>query len=296
MAGKDDSRQKADLESQVWSAIAAFEQIVETIPNDRVSLEALSHAYEQVGDLSRARDYLTRLAAVVIDDNDREAAELLRERLLRFAATDPGAREAGARIESFLNEGQPLAKQFEISVEPVVEPEPRKEDEAERRNAHVASELSFAWTLFQAGELSQEDYAAVAQDLSAISTNPSLVSVSVLHALHDRGNRGLDRIMAFAARDAGVPIVPLSLFEVPETAANFLPHEFMVRYGVMPFELMGTDVLVVLLNPYNKQLRQQVQALIGRRCHFFMTPPSDFDAMLEKFFKKDGKPASGATP
>lgn len=296
MADKDGNHQQADLESQVWSAIAAFEQIVETIPNDRVSLEALSHAYEQVGDLSRAREYLTRLANVVIEENDRDAAEFLRERFLHFAATDPIARDAGARIDRFLNAGKPQAKQFDLSTEPPV-PVPSKDDESESRNAHVASELSFAWTLFQAGELTQEDYAVVAQDLSAISTNTALLTVSVLHTLHDRGNRGLDRIMAFASRDSGVPIVPLSLFEITEAAMSFLPREFMIRYGVMPFELMGTDVLVVSLNPYNKTLRQKVQSLIGRRCHFFMTPPAEFDTMLERFVKKEAKaPAGNATP
>lgn len=296
MAGKEDDHQKADLESQVWSAISAFEQIVETIPNDRVSLEALSHAYEQVGDLSRARDYLARLAKVVIEENDRVTAEFLRERFLRLSATDPVARDAGARLESFLNAGEAEPRKFDLSSSPD-EPEVKPEDEAEARNAHVASELSFAWTLFQAGELSQEDYALVAQDLSVISANPAVVAVSVLHALHDRSSRGLDKIMAYAARDSGVPIVPLSLFEITEATMSFLPREFMIRYGVLPFELMGTDVLVVLLNPYNKQLRERVQSLIGRRCHFFMTPPSEFDTTMERFHKKDSKASpAGATP
>lgn len=294
MANNDENPQPADLESQVWSAIAAFEQIVETIPNDRVSLEALSHAYEQVGDLSRARDYLTRLANVVIDENDRDAAEFLRERFLRFAATDPIAKDAGGRIESFLNAGQPQAKQFDLSAELPAE-EVKKEDEAESRNAHVASELSFAWTLFQAGELSQEDYAVVAQDLSVISSNPGMVTVSVLHALHDRGNRSLDRIMGFSARDSGVPVVPLSLFEISDSVLGFLPRDFMIRYGVIPFELMGSDVLVVLLNPYNKTLRQKVQALINRRCHFFMTTPVDFDTMIERLSKKNTQAMPGSS-
>jgi hypothetical protein len=296
MAAKDESHQHADLESQVWSAIAAFEQIVETIPNDRVSLEALSHAYEQVGDLSRAREYLVRLAGVVIEENDRDAAEFLRERFLRFALTDPVAGDAAARLDAFLNVGQPQAKQFDLSTEQLTD-DLKKDDEAENRNAHVASELSFAWTLFQAGELTQEDYAVVAQDLSVISTNPALVTVSVLHALHDRANRGLERIMAFAARDSGIPLIPLSLFEITETVLNFLPREFMLRYGVIPFELMGSDVLVVVLNPYNKTLRQKVQSLIERRCHFFITPPADFDNTIERFFKKEAKlPAGNVTP
>ncbi|MEI6217777.1 MAG: hypothetical protein WCP86_02660, partial [bacterium] len=54
-----------DQESEVWSAIAAFEQILEAIPNDRTSLAPLAHAYEQIGDLARAKDYTVRLADIV---------------------------------------------------------------------------------------------------------------------------------------------------------------------------------------------------------------------------------------
>lgn len=293
-------QQQEDLESQVWSAIAAFEQIVEMIPNDRVSLEALSHAYEQVGDLSRAREYLTRLANLVIEEKDHAAAEMLKERLARFSPSDPAARDTEHRLDSFLLTTGKESKDFDFeSKGKVVDEETRKAEEAERKGAHVASELSFAWTLFQAGELSQEEYAAVAQDLSTVSANATPVTVSVLHTLHDRGSRNLEKVTAFAARDSGVPVIPLSLFEVPEAAFSLIPRDFMVRYGVMAFEVMGTDVLVVTLNPYNKSLRDKVASMIGRRCHFFLTLPSEFDTLLERRVRNDAprpETKAAATP
>ena len=97
----EEIRQREDLENQVWNAIAAFEQIVETIPNARVSLEALSHAYQQVGDLSRARDYLSRLVNVVIEEQDRSAVEMLRDRMVALAASDPLARDTLSRMMIF---------------------------------------------------------------------------------------------------------------------------------------------------------------------------------------------------
>lgn len=293
----EESRQREDLENQIWNAIAAFEQIVETIPNDRVSLEALSHAYEQVGDLSRAREYLSRLVAVVIEEKDRDTIEMLRDRVVALAASDPHARETLTHMDAFLASSVAEVKQFDVEEVPRVETAASKVDDAEWRSAHVTAELSFAWTLFQGGELTQEDYAAVAQDLSAISTNPSLVTVSVLHALHDRGNRGLDRILAFASRDSGTPLVPISLFDVQDGVFGMLPREFIIRFGVIPFELMGSDVLVAGLNPYNKQLREKAESFIGRRCHFFMTSPSEFDATLErKKMKGEAAPPAAATP
>ena len=298
MPPADDSKQREELESQVWSAIAAFEQIVQTIPNDRVSLEALSHAYEQVGDLARSRDFLVRLVGVVVNEKDRDAADLLRERLERHAASSAEARDAQTRLEAFLAEGRPEARSFNAAAEPAAAAVRAELVEAERPTSHVAAELSFAWTLFQAGELTQEEYATVAQDLSEVSASKSAVTVSVLHVLQDRGNRNVERIVAYATRDAGTPMIPLSLFEVQPAVLRLLPSDFVVRHGVMPFEVMGTDVLVVLLNPYNKALRKRVETIIGRPCHFFLTLPTEFDTVMARLGEtENGKQAgAGATP
>lgn len=273
-----------DRENQVWSAIAVFEQIVQTIPNDRVSLEALSHAYEQVGDHTRAREYLIRLANVLADEQDREAAEVVQDRLKRLAGTDLEAGEAQARIELLLS--SPGGPATALATPPVVPrgaapADPQTAFDVRRRGAPVAAELSFAWTLFQAGELDQEEYAAVAQDLTELSASDKPVTISVLHVLHDRGSRHLDRIMLYAARTCGIAILPLASFDAQHDAFSLVPLEFMVRQGAVVFGLLGRDALVGILNPHNLELRRDVEILVGRRCHFYLAPPGEFDAMLE---------------
>lgn len=277
----DPNTQREDLENQVWSAIAAFEQIVETIPDDRVSLEALSHAYEQVGDLSRAREFLARLVDVVIRDADQPAAQVLQERVVLFASSDPIARELQSRLEAFLLKETPAPQTFTLADDERLE-ELRKAEEAEQRSAHLAAELAFAWTLFQSGELTQEEYAAVAQDLGQLSGNTAATTVSVLHALNDRGSRGLDHVLAFVAKDTNLPLIPAAQFDTPDAVWQMIPRDFSVRNGVIAFELMGQDLLVAVLNPYHKALREKVESLTGRRCHFFICLPADFDAVMEK--------------
>lgn len=279
----DDINQREQIENQVWSAIAAFEQIVETIPNDRVSLEALSHAYEQVGDIARSRDYLVKLVNVVIAENDLAAAELLRERTAQHTA-DPAIQKADEQLEALLASNKPV-REFEISPEQTAETQ--KHDDTEQRSAHVAAELAFAWNLFEAKQLNQEEYAQVAQDLSEISGSQTPVTLSVLHVLHDRANRNIDNVLTYIAKDSGVPIVPLSLFDVQHYPFELLPYKFIVRFGTMVFDLMGRDALVVILNPYNKTLRTKVEQLVGKQCHFFLTTPGDFDATLEKLTKPE---------
>ena len=61
---------RKQLEEEVWSAIGAFEQILEAMPEDRASLETLSHAYGQIGDHARAYEYVLRLGRVLLVEGD----------------------------------------------------------------------------------------------------------------------------------------------------------------------------------------------------------------------------------
>jgi hypothetical protein len=84
-------------------------------------------------------------------------------------------------------------------------------------------------------------------------------------------------------------VLPLSLFDVQAATFGLLPPDFIVRYGAMPFELMGREVLVAVMNPYDSRLQAQVENATGKPCHFYLTPPKEFDAVVEKLTKADPK-------
>ena len=88
------------LEEEIWSAISAFEQILEAMPNDRASLEALTHAYEQIGDHTRSAEYAMQLAEVVIDSGDDKAAAELVEKLQPHAEGSDDVAATLARLQS----------------------------------------------------------------------------------------------------------------------------------------------------------------------------------------------------
>ena len=79
--------------------MAAFEKILEAIPNDRLSLETLADAYAQVGDQERAQEYLLRLAQVYIEEKDEDAAHDLRKKIKALGSTDPRVLATLERIE-----------------------------------------------------------------------------------------------------------------------------------------------------------------------------------------------------
>ena len=155
---------------------------------------------------------------------------------------------------------------------------------AERR-AIVTQELDFAWMLHEQNLLTEDQYASIVSDVTDLSASATPHPISVLHLFHDRQIPNIDRVLAFAAEKSGVPLLPLTSFEPQAAAFGLLPFDYLVIKGIVPFELMSNDLLVATLNPLNGKLLEELETLTGRRCHFYLVLPSEFDATLDKIRK-----------
>ena len=270
-------------EEEVWSAIGAFEQILEQMPEDRASLDALWRAYERIGDRTRAGQYLVRLAHVHLKAGDRAAAEALRATLESYAADDTSAAELLERLGAV----PPSAASAGTLSDAAAAAAP----EAAIGRFSMADELSCAWNLMEAGELTQDDYARVVQDLTELSAQESGGTVSVMHVLEGRGISSLERVLAYMARECGTPVISLANFDVNLDAVRLLPYRCMAERGTAVYELLGKDALAVVLNPFDEQLRKDVRTLTRRHCHFYVTTAHDFDNFLERV--RDAMEAEG---
>ena len=271
-----------DQEQQMREAVAFFEQILQSIPDDRVSLEVLSQTCEQACAFDRACDYLIRLAEVILRDSDREAAKPLWTRLEPYASQK--------KVDSVRNRlaklaAMEIAASATATIHTAAEAETKIKSPAARR-AMVAQELDFAWALHEEGVLTEELYASVVGDITDLSTNATPAPISVLHLFQDRQLPNIDRVMTFTSTKSGSPLLPLNSFEPQAVAFGELPLDYLIIKGVIPFEKMGEDLLVAMLNPTNNELRQELSSLTGRRCHFFLVSPSDFDQAIEKIRKQ----------
>jgi hypothetical protein len=153
--------------------------------------------------------------------------------------------------------------------------------DAGRRRTIISEEMNLAWDLQQEGLLSEEHYAAVVRDLTDLSSSEVPVTISALHVLHFRNVANLDQVLLHVAAKSETVLIPLASFDPQGIAFGVLPIEYMTVQGVIPFERLGTDLLVALLNPLNQRVRHEVQDLADARCHFFLVSPSEFDATLE---------------
>jgi hypothetical protein len=273
MAEATGDKGRKQLEEEVWSAIGAFEQILEAMPDDRASLETLSHAYSQIGDHAKAYEYLLRLGRVLVAENDQSGALDLLDRLRELSGGDAAGAELIADIESMAPEAVPP-----VAPAPVAEPAPAEVN----LTPSISEELAFTWNLLQAGEITQEEYASVVQDLTEMSGSDSSVTVSVLHALEARGYKGLDRVVVHASQDCATPYISLDSIDISEEAGSLLPLEFVVRRGVLVFDFVGTHALVVVMNPYDSGLRKEVEKLAGRPCDFYISHAAEFDRAVER--------------
>lgn len=265
-------------ESEVWNAISAFEAILEAMPNDRVALETLYKAYDQIGEASRAIEYLVRFSEAVVEEGDTESAPELLQRISEITDEDEHVQSVKKRLEDLIkgNDGASLEEELSDSASAM----------AMRKTIDITNELSLAWNLQQAGQLSEDQYSSVVHDLSENSTKNIESPVSVLHVLSDRGLLNLDDVVGFLAKDSSTPIIKLSNFELQHEAYSLLPIEFMTCRGAIIFELMGKDALVAILNPYDKEIRTDLTQVTRKNCHYFLVTAEEYDNYLDAI-KKD---------
>ncbi|MDA0323356.1 MAG: hypothetical protein O2923_11675 [Verrucomicrobia bacterium] len=291
-------------EEEVWNAIIACEQIVEAMPTDRHSLRTLSNAYEQVGDLVKSQEYMIRLAEVVLAEQDAAAAVDIQKRLTKFSG-DESVLELIASLRA-LSPADALAEADDVSVplhdlEIVADsPAPGKDaapassrsrSSTKTRRIRTAStapvtgvnlteEIALAWSLHEDDVFDEEEYSDIVEDLTRLSGGDTELTISVFHVLGDRQSPKLEKALTTAAAAHGTPIIALSSFAIARETAQLLSTEFMIRRGVIPYEVMGNRVLVAIMNPLDKQLRKDVEQAIGLDCFFYLVAPAEFDEAL----------------
>ena len=273
-----EQKEKHIQEEDVWNSISSYEAVLERTPDDYKALHSLSVAYGQIGDHTKAKEYVLRLTDIIIrEQNSALALEIINE-LKQYAEDDPALRDIVLKINL-------LSKTASDQVSPVAFATPKTELErkAESATFSLAGEMTFAWKLVESGDLSQDEYAGVINDLTEMSAQADDLTISLLHVLESRKIGDLDKYLGGLSDKCGTPIISLDNFEITLDTVLALSINFVVARGAMVFDYVGSEPLVVILNPYDPDICNEVQELLGgKACHFFITQPSQFDRRVEK--------------
>ena len=278
---------------QSEEAIALFEGILQSTPEDQVALEALSLAYEQTGNLPLARATLLRLAGVIIRKRAPESAPDVIRRLKPYSENDFDALEALRSLETLASEPPAGATAAPVPAPARALPAVLRSGVALRRQV-LRREMDLAWKLLEAKELTQDEYASLVGDLSRLIADERQTTLSLLHVLADRAFPGLDRILRHIAKTGKTPFLALENFEIQQVDLGSVPLDYLLRQGALPFESMGGERLIALLNPLDAELQRDLAALLDRRCHFYLVTAEAFDAAARKLAPPPEEGASAA--
>jgi len=258
-------------------SIAMLEQILEVMPQDADALKALYSAYQRVGQVSKAFEFLNRIIEVYTSGNDASLIPFIKEELEQFETQYPSEVAAQtARLRLVSDSGS-----REVGVQASAR-NVRETKGAVAKEADISEELALAWRLYEENQLSQEEYSSVLHDLTEVSSKDVDVPISVLHVLNDRGFTQMNRIMNYLSSRSGTPCISLARFELSEEIAGALPMDMAAHDGALPFAYMGNDLLVAVLNPFNNMLVDKIESESGNRCHTYLVESEDYDAALER--------------
>lgn len=256
-----------DAREQLEQTATMLEQILEVMPEDLTTLRALYETSLKLELPEKAFASLTRL-----DDLSRSTqnSDMIDFVLNQYA----GIAEDSTEIQGRINRLQ--------EVQNMIAPAAITRAAAPGAGGNLEAEMALAWDLFQDDQLVQEEYSSVLHDLTEMSANKMGVPVTVLHILHDRQFSRFERLMTHLCQKSDVPIIDLSRIEEDNELAQTLPLDFICRHGALPFAQVGGDLLLAVLNPFDRNLMKRAEELSGRRCHPYLVTPVDYDQRLGK--------------
>ncbi len=278
----------AQVDPKMIEAIAFFEEMIQTMPKDRTALEFLAVAYEQTKQKDKRRDVLVRLVDVLLMENDYQNAKAIAEHLKAFPDFMP-AMLAIERVAA-LAELEHIADTMPVRVSPSQETaftpaKPTKEWPADVHSishAAASAEMDLVWFWHDNDYLPKDLCMDIMNALTERPVTDTPLLVSALAILEDHHPEYTDLVMEKMQRACNIPPIPVELFEPTPAALQTVTSLFCTVKGVLPFSLMGNELLVALLNPMNEELRLEISDRSGRICHFFLAHPKSWQHLFSK--------------
>lgn len=273
--------------------ISLFEGILQSSPDDQMALEALAAAYQQAGNELRARSTLLRLANVILVRRDAAGAANAIEMLRPLAQSDFDALESMTALEALVK-GQAVpgsvpgakAPGFKFrrgaAAAPAV-PSSEPPSGIALNKQILKREMQLAWDLLEAGEINQDEYSQLLDDVTQqINGANNNRTISLLHSIVDRNIPGYDHIMEFVKKRGNCPYISLSSFDPQKCDLHGVPPNYLLRQGALPFDSIDGELLIAVLNPGDSALQEDLRKYFGVPCHFYFVSPEEYDLALVK--------------
>lgn len=266
---------------ELFEAISFFENILETLPGDPVSLEFLGGAYEQIGDRAKALEIWRRLAVAVLQSSDVEQARIVRPKLMGYLE-DPEAATLTARLEALIRMGdEPVAEKKAVVVEEqktLVSLQP-----AALRMAAAAAEMDISWLLHEKGFLNAQEYERLTMEITEGDAEFPDKPISALLSLHNINPGKAEEALLYLIKHSGLVPIRLDVFAISKEMVDTLPTVYIRIRGAFPFGIQKNSLMVALLNPEDRKMREEIEEMAQCPCSFFLAHPAYIESALETF-------------
>jgi tetratricopeptide (TPR) repeat protein len=263
----------------VRETIATFESMLEVFPEDISALESLLVAYLQIGDDDKLCEKARKLIQLFSTSGDWnrifDLADMILERM-------PDDAEALAALEEAKTRTGRVREERSRFV--------HDEAAAAELTFDLHGELDLAWFLLQHNVITQDQYESAVDRLTESSTSIKTgTPLAFLEELGEIDRVDMIRVVSFLAAEAGMPFIELSRCECQEETVGRIPLALSRRLGILPFDRLGEEIMVAVLNPVGKGLQQRISHFLKSNVHFFFTSPEEYHAACNRYAERQKK-------
>ena len=265
------------FDARLEEGVRYFEQMLELMPDDRITLEFLVVAYDQLNEHDKGEKAVVMLANLLLKQGDFAAAEGLLPRLEAIESDE--AKILALKIHRLAAPGPELVPEEPKALTPA------ELAEEETRRA-VEGELALVELLRENGLIGDDEEEGRLRD--QIAATPPGFLVSALAILEKENLEQCERCMAFLADKFSTPPVPVAAFDRKPDLVGRFPTELLRIRGVVPFAQVGDVALVAVLNPADEKLCARLSDAM--KCRLFLSLPSAAETWLSSLLGEGASP------
>lgn len=268
-----------------------YEQVLEKMPGDAFSIEALIDIYSKMGDDEKVTVLRGNLEKIEKGEKIKPVTNSIKSRTSSYSIS--------------VNTNRMANRQVSLKSRPAVsDPVPpswrRKNQELDQIKMTKAladlvftlqyslkSQVDLMVRLYDVELLTKNQYSKIVYQLSEhkFPRNPPKPKM-VVHMLEECSGIEMEKVQYFLSRKSNLPYIDISILPFTLKLYELLPETLMYNHGVVIFKKIGSAYCIAVLNPLNTELMQKTAELLGTNVHFFITSAEEFDTYLRKGFKQ----------
>lgn len=268
-----------------------YEQVLEKMPGDEFSIEALIDIYEKVDDQDKVAELKSLLKKIESGEEVKPVTNTIKSRTSSFSISvntnKVSNRKVNLKARPSISDPVPPSWRKKNQELDQIKMTKALSDLVFTLQYSLKSQVDLMVRLFHVELLTRKQYSKIVYQLSdhKFSRNPSKPQM-VVHMLEACSGVEMEKVQYFLSRKSRLPYLDISLLDFNKKLYELLPETLIFNHGIVIFKKVASDYCIAVLNPLNNELMEKTAYLLGSNVHFFITSAVEFDRYLRKAVKQ----------